>query len=61
MGGGEQLSSIQPEDLIGMIRNAEKSRTTFSSFLDLSFSMLVVSILSSKGGMSLYSLVTCVC
>ncbi|KAF9666428.1 hypothetical protein SADUNF_Sadunf16G0228400 [Salix dunnii] len=25
MGGGEQLSSIQPEDLIGMIRNAEKN------------------------------------
>uniref|UniRef100_A0A6N2M7E6 starch synthase n=1 Tax=Salix viminalis TaxID=40686 RepID=A0A6N2M7E6_SALVM len=25
MGGGEKLSSIQPEDLIGMIRNAEKN------------------------------------
>lgn len=48
MGGGEKLSSIQPEDLIGMIRNAEKSRTAFSSILDLSSSMLVVSILSSK-------------
>jgi hypothetical protein len=28
MGGGEQLSSIQIEDLIGMIRKAEKSRMT---------------------------------
>lgn len=61
MGGGEQLSSIQIEDLIGMIRNAEKSRMTFSSILDLSSSMLVVSTLPSKEGMRLYSLVTCVC
>lgn len=27
--GGKQLSTIQPEDLIGMIKNAEKSKTIY--------------------------------
>ncbi len=43
IGGAEQLSSVQPEDLVGMIRYAEKSRifaVLYSPFGIYLFSLL---------------------